>query len=169
MKNSSCHDARMEAYCKEVRCLEDKFFGLELNHVARRYNEVGDELVKIASGRTTVPPNVFARDIYKPLVIPRKAPELAPHDDRPRADGPEAMQIDNDNDRAAPAIGWWTPRSSSENFCADRRGEGVVPTQPFENTPTMYTYQPGPGAIGRNPLGGLRAPRGAPNPRRQRL
>jgi ribonuclease HI len=33
MKNSSCHDARMEAYCEEVWRLEDKFFGLELNHV----------------------------------------------------------------------------------------------------------------------------------------
>jgi ribonuclease HI len=28
MKNSSCHDARMEAYCEEVQRLEDKFFGL---------------------------------------------------------------------------------------------------------------------------------------------
>jgi ribonuclease HI len=50
MKNLSCHDARMEVYCEEVRCLEDKFFGLELNRIARRYNEVVDHLVKIASG-----------------------------------------------------------------------------------------------------------------------
>jgi ribonuclease HI len=28
MKNSSCHDARMEAYCEEVQRLKDKFFGL---------------------------------------------------------------------------------------------------------------------------------------------
>jgi ribonuclease HI len=55
MKNSSCRDARMEAYCGEVRHLEDKFFGLELKHIARRYNEVADERAKIASGRTTVP------------------------------------------------------------------------------------------------------------------
>ena len=34
MKNSSCHDARMEAYCEEVRRLEDKFLVLELNHIA---------------------------------------------------------------------------------------------------------------------------------------
>jgi hypothetical protein len=45
----------MEAYCDEVRRLEDKFHGLELNHVARRYNETVDELAKIGSGRTTVP------------------------------------------------------------------------------------------------------------------
>jgi hypothetical protein len=54
MKNSHYRDRRMEAYCDKVRCLEDKFYGLELNHIARRYNETVDELAKIASGRTTV-------------------------------------------------------------------------------------------------------------------
>jgi ribonuclease HI len=56
MKNSHCRDQKMEAYCAEVWRLEDKFYGLELNHVARRYNETADELAKIASGRTMVPP-----------------------------------------------------------------------------------------------------------------
>jgi ribonuclease HI len=60
MKNASCHDDKMEAYCKAVRALEDKFYGIELNHVPRRYNEEADELAKIASGRITIPPNVFA-------------------------------------------------------------------------------------------------------------
>jgi hypothetical protein len=68
MKKSHCHDPKMEAYCDEVRCLEDKFFGLELNHIARRYNETADELAKIASGRTTVPPDVFSRDLHQPSV-----------------------------------------------------------------------------------------------------
>jgi ribonuclease HI len=54
MKNSHCRDRRMEAYCDEVRRLENKFYGLELNHIARQYNETADELAKIASGRTTV-------------------------------------------------------------------------------------------------------------------
>jgi hypothetical protein len=58
----------MEAYSKAVRALEDKFYGIELNHVPRRYNEEADELAKIASGRITVPPNVFARDITQPSV-----------------------------------------------------------------------------------------------------
>jgi hypothetical protein len=35
MKNSHCRDPKMEAYCDEVRRLEDKFHGLELNHIAR--------------------------------------------------------------------------------------------------------------------------------------
>jgi ribonuclease HI len=68
MKNSHCRDRKMEAYCNEVRHLEDKFYGLELNHIARRYNETTDELAKIASGRTTVPPNVFSRDVYQPSI-----------------------------------------------------------------------------------------------------
>jgi ribonuclease HI len=71
MKNVSCHDDKMEAYCNAVRALEDKFYSIELielNHVPRRYNEEADELTKISSGRITVPPNVFARDIAKPSV-----------------------------------------------------------------------------------------------------
>jgi ribonuclease HI len=38
MKNASCHDDKMEAYCNAVRALEDKFYGVELSHVPRRYN-----------------------------------------------------------------------------------------------------------------------------------
>jgi ribonuclease HI len=73
MKNASCHDDKMEAYCKAVRALEDKFYGIELNHVPRRYNEEADELTKIASRRITVPPNVFTRDVAQPSV------NLEPH------------------------------------------------------------------------------------------
>jgi ribonuclease HI len=76
MKNSQCRDRKMEAYCDEVRSLEDKFYGLELNHVARRYNETTDELAKIASGRMTVPPDIFSRDIHQPSVKVNDAPEL---------------------------------------------------------------------------------------------
>jgi hypothetical protein len=65
MKNASCHDDKMEAYCNAVWALEDKFYGIELNHVPRRYNEGADELAKIASGRITVPLNVFARDVAR--------------------------------------------------------------------------------------------------------
>ena len=35
MKASSYHDPKMEAYCKEVRKLEDRFHSLDLNHIAR--------------------------------------------------------------------------------------------------------------------------------------
>jgi hypothetical protein len=68
MKSSSYRDPKIEAYCKEVRGLEDKFHGLELNHVARRYNEATDELAKITSSRAMVPPDVFTRDLHQPSV-----------------------------------------------------------------------------------------------------
>ena len=51
----------------EVR-LEDKFHGLELVHIARRYNEAADELAKIASTRGTVPPDALSRDLHEPSV-----------------------------------------------------------------------------------------------------
>jgi ribonuclease HI len=75
MKNTHCRDPKMEAYCDEVRRLEDKFYGLELNHIARRYNETADELAKIASGRTTVPPDVFSRDLHQPSIKTDDTPE----------------------------------------------------------------------------------------------
>jgi hypothetical protein len=61
MKNASYHDEKMEAYCKAVRALEDKFYGIELNHIPRKYNEEADELAKIVSGRITIPPT-FLRE-----------------------------------------------------------------------------------------------------------
>ena len=60
MKESSCHNAKMAAYCQEVCQLEDKFDGLELNHILRR--------LKMVSGREPVPTSVFASDQYKPSV-----------------------------------------------------------------------------------------------------
>jgi ribonuclease HI len=75
MKNSHGRDPKMGAYCDEVRRLEDKFYGLELNHIARRYNETADELAKIASGRTTVPLDVFSRDLRQPSVKTDDTPE----------------------------------------------------------------------------------------------
>jgi hypothetical protein len=76
MKNASCHDDKMEAYCRAVQALEDRFYDIELNHVPRRYNEEADELAKILSGRITVPPppNVFARDVSIPSINLELAP-----------------------------------------------------------------------------------------------
>jgi ribonuclease HI len=100
MKSSSCHDPKMEAYCDEVRRLEDKFHGLELNHVARRYNEAVDELTKIVSSRATVPPDVFARDLYQPSVNTRAGegndgPSLdPPPETEAPSTGAEVMQVE---------------------------------------------------------------------------
>jgi len=104
MKESSCHDAKMGAYCQEVRWLEDKFDGLELNHIPRRLNEAADTLAKAASSREPVPAGVFASDQHKPSVrytgseqaddgpsgpTPGASPPTAPPD-------PEVMELKED-------------------------------------------------------------------------
>jgi ribonuclease HI len=102
LKNSHCRDPKMEAYCDEVRRLEDKFYGLELNHIARRYNETADELAKIALGRTTLPPDVFSRDLHQPSVkiddtpepeAPSAQPEEPSAQSEPPSARPEALSV----------------------------------------------------------------------------
>jgi hypothetical protein len=90
----------MEAYCKAVRALEDKFYGIELNHVPRRYNEEVDELAKIASGRITVPPNVFARDVVQPSVVfePHPSSHAEPSGAPLNPTGAEPMDEDPSNE-----------------------------------------------------------------------
>jgi ribonuclease HI len=68
LRDSECHEPKMVTYCREVLRLEDKFDGLELNHVFRWDNKAVVALVKMASGRTTVPPGVFATDLFEPTV-----------------------------------------------------------------------------------------------------
>jgi len=101
MKESTCHDPKMEAYCNAVRRLKDRFDGLELYHVPHKHNEDADELAKIASGRTTVPPNIFARDIAKPSVNFKDPQEpgpstAEPSDGNPSADEAEPMETETE-------------------------------------------------------------------------
>jgi hypothetical protein len=109
MKNSHCRDPKMEAYCDEVRHLEDKFYGLELNHIARRYNETADELAKIASGQTTVPPNVFSRDLHQPSVKTDDTaePEMASaQPEAPSTPEGEALRVEEERSGVAPDRNW---------------------------------------------------------------
>ena len=87
MKESCCHDTKMEAYCQEVRRLEDKFDGLELNHIPRRLNKAADTLAKAASSREPVPTGVFASDQHKPSVRYAGSEQA---DDGPSSPTPEA-------------------------------------------------------------------------------
>ena len=68
MKESSYHNAKMAAYCHEVQQLEDKFDGLELNHIPRQLNEVADMLAKMAWSREPVPTSIFSSELHKPSV-----------------------------------------------------------------------------------------------------
>jgi ribonuclease HI len=112
MKNSHCRDRKMEAYCDEVRRLEDKFYRLELNHIARRYNETMDELAKIALGRTTVPPDVFSRDIHQPSVKIDDTPEPEEASAQPEvpstAEG-EALRVEGERNGVTPNPNWQAP------------------------------------------------------------
>ena len=83
MKESSCHNAKMVAYCREVCQLEDKFDGVGLNHILRCLNNAADALAKAASSREPVLIGVFASDQYKPSVL-YEEPEQA-------GDGPPAL------------------------------------------------------------------------------
>jgi ribonuclease HI len=112
MKNSHCRDPKMEAYCDEVRRLEDKFYRLELNHIARQYNETADELAKIASRRTTVPPDVFSRDLHQPSVKTDDTPELEKASALPEAPSAaegEALRVEEEQNGVLPNQNWHTP------------------------------------------------------------
>jgi ribonuclease HI len=119
MKNSHCRDPKMEAYCDKVRRLEDKFYGLEVNHVARRYKETANELAKIASGRTMVPPDVFSRDLHQPSVKTDDTPEPEKASAQPEApsaqlEAPsapegEALRIEEERNGVTPNRNWQTP------------------------------------------------------------
>ena len=58
----------MATYCREVCQLEDKFDGLESNHIPRRLNEAADTLAKMASDQEPVPTGIFIGGQYKPSV-----------------------------------------------------------------------------------------------------
>jgi ribonuclease HI len=121
MKNSHCRDPKMEAYCNEVRRLEDKFYGLELNRIARRYNETADELAKIALGRTTVPPDVFSRDLHEPSVKTDDTPEPEKALAQPEAPSawPEAPSAPPEAPSARPEV----PSAPRVRHCASRRSK----------------------------------------------
>jgi hypothetical protein len=126
MKNSYCRDPKMEAYCDEVQRLEDKFYGLELNHIARCYNETADELAKIASGRTTVPPDVFSRDLHQPSVRTDDTPEPEKASAQPEASSarPEAPSALPETPSAQPEA---TSAPEDEALRVEEERSGVTP------------------------------------------
>jgi hypothetical protein len=72
MKELSCHNPKMAVYYQYVHQLEDKFDGLELNHIPQWLNEVGDKLAKTAFSRELVLARVFASDQHEPSVCYEK-------------------------------------------------------------------------------------------------
>jgi hypothetical protein len=123
----------MEAYCDEVRCLEDKFYGLELNRVARHYNETADELAKIALGQTTVPPDIFSRDLHQPSVKTDDTPEPEKASAQPEAPSarPEAPS-------ARPEV---PSASEGEALHIKEERSGVTPNRNWQTSYLQYLHR----------------------------
>jgi hypothetical protein len=147
MKNSHYRDPKMEAYCDEVRCLEDKFYGLELNHIARRYNETADELAKIASGRTTVPSDVFSRDLHQPSVKTDDTPEPEKASAQPEAPSaqsevpstrPEAPSAQPKAPSARPEV---PSAPEGEALRIEEERSGVTPNQNWQTPYLQYLHR----------------------------
>jgi ribonuclease HI len=140
MKNSHCRDPKMEAYCDEVRRLEYKFYGLELNHIARRYNETADELAKMASGRTTVPPDVFSRDLHQPSVKTDDTPEPKKASAQPEASSarPEAPSALPKTPSAQPEA---TSVPEDEALCVEEERSGVTPNRNWQTPYLQYLHR----------------------------
>jgi ribonuclease HI len=115
MKNASCHDDKMEAYCKAVRALEDKFYGIELNHVPRRYNEEADELAKIASGQITAP-RTFS-------------PEISPSHQLSSNLTPRATRYPRGLPQIRQARSPWMRTPRTRRMCSPS-SRGMAPTRP---------------------------------------
>jgi hypothetical protein len=83
----------MDAYCLEVRKLENKFYSLEFHHVIHDNNIAADVSSKLDSTRAQVPVGVFVHERHVPFI-----PEPAPTTTDPALPQPgqEVMMIDID-------------------------------------------------------------------------
>jgi hypothetical protein len=62
----------MDAYCAQIRKLENKFYGLEFHHVVWADNEAADKLSKLGSTRAAIPHGVFIHDLVKPSITEKE-------------------------------------------------------------------------------------------------
>ena len=58
----------MDAYCKSIRKLEGRFYGIEYIHVVRDKNQAADALSKLASSRAKIPHGIFVQDLLMPSI-----------------------------------------------------------------------------------------------------
>jgi hypothetical protein len=83
----------MDAYCLEVRKLENKLYGLEFHHIVRDNSVVADVLSKLGSTHAQVPGGVFVHELHAPSIPEPAPPTTVPA--HPSA-GQEVMMIDAD-------------------------------------------------------------------------
>src|SRR3989337_23743 len=60
----------MEAYVEEVRKLEERFDGLQTEHVPRAKNSIADHLSKCTAQKLPVEPAIFVLHLTQPSVSP---------------------------------------------------------------------------------------------------
>jgi hypothetical protein len=58
----------MDAYYKEIRKLEGKFYDIEYKHVVQEKNKAADALSKLGSSRANVPHGMFIQDLVNPSI-----------------------------------------------------------------------------------------------------
>ena len=77
-KDWECTKEKMDAYCREIRRLEAKFYGLEFHHIPRDNNMAADVLSKLESKRSIVPPGMFIQALNSPMVKMEEEPPTKP-------------------------------------------------------------------------------------------
>src|SRR5215216_2805588 len=68
--NKDYQSPLMEAYVEEVIKLEDRFYGLQTEHVPRAENIIADHLSKCAAQKLPVEPGTFVLHLTQPSVSP---------------------------------------------------------------------------------------------------
>jgi hypothetical protein len=92
-KSSDRNKENMDAYCLEVRKLENKFYGLEFHHVVRDNNVAADVLSNLGSTRAQVPAGIFVHELHAPSIL---EPVPTTTDPAQPPAGQEVMMIDVD-------------------------------------------------------------------------
>ncbi|XP_020171512.1 uncharacterized protein [Aegilops tauschii subsp. strangulata] len=75
----------MQAYLEEVRKIEKRFLGLELQYVPRGTNKEADDITKRVSRRLPQEPGVFEERLFKPSTAPPAAGPASPQEEFPPA------------------------------------------------------------------------------------
>ena len=117
MNESTCTNPKMAAYCAEIRRLEEKFDGFQVEYVPRRDNETADSLARLGSNREVIPAGIFACDQDKPSINdPASADPTKEQAQEPAPiEANEALVIERDKNSGAPA----DPRDASPDSGAD--------------------------------------------------
>ncbi|XP_073361948.1 uncharacterized protein [Aegilops tauschii subsp. strangulata] len=76
-------DEHMEAYLEEVRKIEKRFLGLELQHVPRGTNKEAIDIAKRVSRHLPHEPGVFEERLFKPSAAPPAAGPTSPQEELP--------------------------------------------------------------------------------------